>query len=116
MKSLTATHASPYGNSRVTLRQLTCSPCGNSRVKAYGNSRVTLRQLTCEPTRELPFKHGYTAWTYKLGLNLFSFDFAGEFFSDEMQASCAAVAALTSFWLVVSVKDKKKLNASEARS
>jgi hypothetical protein len=43
-------------------------------------------------------------------------DFAGVIFSDDMQASCAAVAALTSFWLDVSDKDKKKLNASEARS
>jgi hypothetical protein len=116
MKLPTATDVSRYGNSRVSLRQLTCSPHGNSRVAPYGNSRVTLRQLTCRFTRQLPSKLGYTAGTLKQGLNLCSLDFAGVIFSDDMQASCAAVAALTSFWLDVSDKDKKKLNASEARS
>jgi hypothetical protein len=40
MKLPTATDVSRYGNSRVSLRQLTCSPYGNSRVAPYGNSRA----------------------------------------------------------------------------
>lgn len=119
MKLPTATHVSPNGSSRVTLRQLTCEPYGNSRVAPngssrvtpYGNSRVSLH-VSCRLRLDIQLR----LKPFQMGFNLCRFDFAALIFSDDMQTSCAAVAALTSFWLVVYFKYKKKLNASEARS
>jgi hypothetical protein len=119
MKLPTATHVSPNGSSRVTLRLLTCEPYGSSRVKPYGNSRVvpygsSRVSLHVSCRLRLDVQVGFKP--FQVGFNLFRFDFAALFFSDDMQTSCAAVAALTSFWLVVYFKDKKNMNASEVRS